>query len=161
MPTVIVAIDLGSTTGWAANPDGVVTSGTLTFRPGRFEGGGMRFVRFRAAMSELISQTGATRVYFEEVHSHGVKSKNGKQITPIDAAHLYGGFLAHLTALCEEMRIPYLGVPVGTIKKHATGKGNANKDAMKAAATARGWTFSDDNEADALWILDWAKEHAT
>jgi hypothetical protein len=23
---------------------------------------------------------------------------------------------------------PYQGVPVGTIKKHATGKGNANKD---------------------------------
>jgi len=157
MQPVIVAIDLGTTTGWASNPDGVITSGTLTFRPGRFEGGGMRFVRFRTAMSELISQTGATRLYFEEVRNHGVKGKGGKTITPIDAAHLYGGFLAHLTALCEEMRIPYLGVSVGTIKKHATGMGNANKAAMMAAATARGWTFADDNEADALWILDWAK----
>lgn len=143
----ILALDLGTTTGWAANPGGVVTSGTLTFKPSRFEGGGMRYLRFRSAVNELIATTGAERVYFEEVRRHA----------GTDAAHVYGGLLAHLTALCEEMRIPYLGVPVQTIKRHATGKGNANKGAMEAAATARGWTFADDNEADALWLLDWAK----
>ena len=40
----------------------------------------------------------------------------------VDAAHAYGGFMAHLTAWCEHHQIPYQGVPVGTIKKHATGK---------------------------------------
>ncbi len=33
--------------------------------------------------------------------------------------------MGHLTAWCEHHNIPYQGVPVGTIKKHATGKGNA------------------------------------
>ena len=32
-----------------------------------------------------------------------------------DAAHIHGGFLATLTARCEQSKIPYQGVPVGTI----------------------------------------------
>lgn len=83
---------------------------------------------------------------FEEVRRHA----------GVDAAHAYGGFLAQLTAWCEDHQIPYQGVPVGTIKKHATGKGNANKQAMIAAAQARGLTPVDDNHADALALLDWA-----
>ena len=49
-------------------------------------------------------------------------------------------------------------VPVGTIKRHATGKGNAPKEAMIAAARARGFSPADDNEADAIAILHWAIE---
>ena len=54
--------------------------------------------------------------------------------------------------------MPYEGVPVGTIKRHATGKGNADKEAMIAAARARGFNPADDNEADAIAILFWALE---
>ena len=54
--------------------------------------------------------------------------------------------------------MPYQGVPVGSIKKHATGKGNADKAAMIDAARARGFSPADDNEADAIAILLWAIE---
>ena len=38
-----LALDLGTTTGWAIRGfDGLITSGTASFRPGRFDGGGMR-----------------------------------------------------------------------------------------------------------------------
>ena len=47
-------------------------------------------------------------------------------------------------------------LPEVTIKKHATGKGNAGKAEMIAAATARGFDPVDDNHADALALLDWA-----
>ena len=50
------------------------------------------------------------------------------------------------------------GVPVGTIKKHATGKGNAGKSEMIVAAKVRGHNPVDDNEADALALLHWAIE---
>ena len=73
-----------------------------------------------------------------------------------DAAHIYGGFLAHLTAWCEERELPYEGVPVATIKRFATGKGNASKEAVIDAIKARGFQPADDNEADALAILLWA-----
>ncbi len=40
------------------------------------------------------------------------------------------------------------------IKIHATGNQHAKKEAMMQAATDRGWVFPDDDGADALWILD-------
>ena len=66
--------------------------------------------------------------------------------------------MATLTAWCEHHQIPYQGVPVGTIKKHATGKGNAGKDDMIASVRLHGHTPVDDNEADALALLYWAVE---
>ena len=66
--------------------------------------------------------------------------------------------MATLTSWAEMRGVPYEGVPVGTIKRFATGKGNANKDAMIAAARARGFSPADDNEADAIAILFWALE---
>ncbi|MFT0532419.1 crossover junction endodeoxyribonuclease RuvC [Castellaniella hirudinis] len=148
MITTILALDLGTTTGWALRlPDGTTTSGTESFRLQRFEGGGMRYLRFRRWLSELLQTADAIHaIYFEEVRRHA----------GVDAAHAYGGFLAHLTAWCEHHNIAYAGVPVGTIKKHATGKGNAGKAAVIAATRSWGFDPADDNEADALAILHWA-----
>lgn len=148
MITTILALDLGTTTGWALRlVDGTTTSGSESFRPQRFEGGGMRYLRFRRWLTEVKqSADGIHAVYFEEVRRHA----------GVDAAHAYGGFLAHLTAWCEHHNIAYQGVPVGTIKKHATGKGNAGKEAVIAATRAWGFDPADDNEADALAILHWA-----
>ena len=55
-------------------------------------------------------------------------------------------------------RIPYRGVPVGTWKRQACGKGNASKDEVIAAMRLRGFEPADDNEADAIAILLWAIE---
>ena len=147
-PPTILALDLGSQTGWALRGrDGAITSGTVTFRPGRFEGAGMAFLRFRGWLDEIADLAhGLDRVAFEEVRAHAGTI----------AAQVYGGFLAHLTAWCEHERVPYQGVPVGTIKRHATGKGNAGKAEVIAAMRAKGHTPADDNEADALAILHWA-----
>ena len=148
--TTILTLDLGTHTGWALHlPDASITSGTEHFKPQRFEGGGMRFLRFKRWLAELLSASGhINAVYFEEVRRHA----------GVDAAHAYGGFMGHLTAWCEQHNIPYQGVPVGTIKKHATGKGNAGKDDMIRAMSAHGHVPCDDNEADALALLHWAIE---
>ena len=44
------------------------------------------------------------------------------------------------------------------MKRFATGKGNADKQAVLAAMRSRGFNPADDNEADALAILLWAME---
>ena len=146
--TTILALDLGTTTGWAMLCDGTITSGSESFKPSRFEGGGMRFLKFKRWLADMknCGTYGIDAVYFEEVRRHA----------GVDAAHAYGGFMAHLTAWCEHHQIPYQGVPVGTIKKHATGKGNASKDAMISAAREIGLDPQDDNEADALALLNFA-----
>ena len=150
----VLALDLGTTTGWALRlPDLSVTHGFICFKPQRFEGGGMRYLRFRRWLDEVLATTAGQRgpaalgaVYFEEVRRH----------LGVDAAHVYGGLLATLSAWCEHHRIPYQGVPVGTIKRHATGKGNASKAEVIAALQAAGHVVNDDNEADALAVMSWA-----
>jgi len=149
----LLALDLGTTTGWALrDADGRIDHGCVSFKPQRFEGGGMRYLRFRRWLAEVKAAAdgmhGIGVVYFEEVRRH----------LGVDAAHVYGGLLATLTAWCEHHKIPYQGVPVGTIKRHATGKGNAGKDAVIVAMRARGHRVTDDNEADALALLHWAIE---
>jgi len=146
----VLALDLGTTTGWTLRfEDGAITSGTMTFKPGRFEGGGMRYLRFTDWLVEIAMHAhGIRRLVLEEVRRHA----------GTDASHVYGGFLATLTAWCEQEAIPYEGVPVGTIKRYATGKGNANKTAMIAAIEARGFRPADDNEADAIALLLWATD---
>ena len=159
---VILALDLGTTTGWALrSANGPVAHGFVSFKSQRFEGGGMRYLRFGRWLADMLalsgqqsgSKTGAQAnltgieaIYFEEVRRH----------LGVDAAHVYGGLLATLTAWCEHHQIPYQGVPVGTIKRHATGKGNAGKAEVIAAMKALGHPVTDDNEADALALLHWA-----
>jgi Holliday junction resolvasome RuvABC endonuclease subunit len=144
----ILALDLGTTTGFAAAPyggDGPIVTGTWSFKTSRYEGGGVRYLRFQQKVDEFHRLSPIKRVVFEEVRRH----------RGTDAAHVYGGLLSMLTAWCEEHGIPYEGVPVGTIKRFATGKGNATKDDMLTASRDWGYEPSDDNEADAIALLHW------
>ncbi len=145
---VLFCLDLGSNTGWAvANQNGHVVSGVMSFQPRRFDGGGMRYLRFGQWLDEVRSVMGSIdTVYFEEVRRH----------LGVDAAHVYGGFLGSLTSWCERHGIPYQGVAVGTIKKFITGKGNANKAAVIDAVQALGYNPEDDNESDAIALLHYA-----
>ena len=144
----ILALDLGSTTGWAVRTGRCrILHGTAEFRPTRFEGGGMRYLRFGKWLDRTLEVTGGIdAVYYEAVRRH----------IGTDASHAYGGFLATLTSWCEGHGIAYQGVGVGTIKRYAAGKGNADKQAMIAAIRGRGFEPADDNEADAIAILLWA-----
>lgn len=144
----LLALDLGSQCGWAVLPrSGRIASGTSGFRPDRFSGAGMVYLRFEKFLADLARDAGPFHaVVFEEVRAHAGTL----------AAQVYGGFLAHLTAWCERKAAPYLGVPVATIKRHATGKGNAPKEDVIRAVRAQGFLPKDDNEADALALLAWA-----
>lgn len=153
----ILALDLGTKTGWALGgatyhdipwPDHKETHGAISFANpvrNRFEGGGMRYLRFRKWLYSLFTG-GIDRIdeiYFEEVRNH----------LGVDASHAYGGFLATLTSQCENHCIPYQGIPVGTIKKYIAGKGSANKQMVIDAVNARGYNITDHNEADAMALL--------
>ncbi len=146
---MIIALDLGTRTGWAVKSNAGVSFGMQEFKNDRFSGGGMRFLKFE---KWLMSLPKPSQVVFEEVRRHAAT----------DAAHVYGGLMATLTKWCESEGIPYQGVPVGTIKRSWTGKGNSKKDVMIAEAKKRGFDVDDDNAADALALLHyWLGEGIT
>lgn len=52
-----------------------------------------------------------------------------------------------------QFEIPYTAIPPATLKKFATGKGNADKAAMRAAwLSFSGEDIADDNQVDAAWL---------
>lgn len=143
---IYLALDLGTKTGHAFGKEGMVISGVWDLKPGRFKSSGMRYLAFRSKLDEFYKASPFGIVFFEEVRRH----------RGVDAAHVYGGLLGVLQGWCEERGVQYCGVPVGQIKKNWCGSGNASKDMMIEEAKARGFEPVDDNEADALAILDWA-----
>lgn len=140
----ILALDLGTTTGYAfRSASGAIISGVWNLKPRRFDGGGMRFLRFEQYLSEFHKASSIETIFFEEVRRHA----------GTDAAHVYGGLMGQLTAWGEKNRVPYEGVSVGEIKKFWTGKGNADKAMMIEQAIFRGFMPASDDEADALALL--------
>lgn len=136
----ILALDLALNCGWATSSP-KIKFGTATFRDTRFDGAGIRFLRFEQWLIDNGSD--ADLVVYEGVMNH----------SSLDAGHSYGGYLAILLKWSEHTRIPCGAFPVGTIKKFWTGNGAAKKDAMIKEAHRRGFNVSDDNQADALAIL--------
>jgi crossover junction endodeoxyribonuclease RuvC len=142
----LLALDLGAKLGWALWQDGVVTSGTSDLSKSnhkRFEGPGMKFIRFTRLLKEFPRPT---LVNYEEVRRH----------LGVDAAHAYGAYQGHLVSYCDgqDPQIPYESIPVATIKARATGKGNASKEEMVTACqTILNYSPVDDNESDARWLL--------
>lgn len=147
----LLALDLGTTTGWCMsniNPHGnrQQQSGSQSFKPRSNEGAGMRYLKFSRWLDEMQKLCeGIEWLGFEEVKQRPAS---------VAAGHVYGGFLATLTAWCEANGVNYEPFPAGTIKKNWTGKGNAGKDVMLKIARERGFSPADDNEADAIALHD-------
>ena len=130
--------------------DGAIASGAVSFKPSRYDGGGVRYLRFRAWLDSVANDAGGIGViHYEEIRRHRRHRRRARLWRPARNADRRGA---------RSVAIAYQGVPVGTIKRFIAGKGNADKDAVIAAVRARGFAPADDNEADALAILLWAIE---
>lgn len=142
MALKILALDVATKTGWAV--DG--TSGTWDFKPRKGESVGMRIVRLKAAVREMIKLNEIDLVVYERaagVHKNSI----------IVESEMIGALVCFLL----EEKINYTCYSAKEIKKYATGNGNAGKLLMiKAANEKLGYTGNDDNEADALWLYQLA-----
>jgi len=94
----VLSIDIGTKTGWAfKDKHGLINSGVVDFKCSRYEGGGMRYLRFKKWLLDFIKiSNGLDAIFIEEVRRH----------KGTDAAHIYGGFLACITSIAEENNIP-------------------------------------------------------
>ena len=144
---IILAIDPGTQCGWAIRDEsGITQGGVWNLKGSRFEGAGMRFLRLERMFTTALSLASPDVVVLEEVRRH----------KGTDAAHIYGGIIAVIAKECEKRDIPYFAIPVGTIKKNATGRGNASKDDMMDAAHEM-WpddVIVSEDACDARWIAE-------
>jgi Holliday junction resolvasome RuvABC endonuclease subunit len=144
----VLALDLSTYTGFA-HSCGI--SGVWNLNVKKDESKGMRLIRFRGKLNEILKAEGIDVILFETGVSYGAKHASGVLVQ----AELQGV----LKLWCEDNGIEYRSYTPAEIKKHATGKGNSKKDVMLAAARAK-WSINitDDNQADALWILDYGQQ---
>jgi len=140
----ILALDPATKFGWAHS---LGHSGTWDLSTRRDESGGMKGVRLVAKLGDLKFNLGIDLVVFEAARNAAPKMQGAL----VHQAKLQGC----IELWCCQNSVNYRGYSPTEIKKHATGKGNANKDAVIAAAKIKWQDFSgDDNEADAKWLLD-------
>jgi len=143
----VLALDTATRTGWARlAPDGAVSSGVWEF-PTSLDGA--HFAAFRDQLSTARRQWGIARVVYE-------RPGNFKSAA---AAAVCCGLIATLLVWCLDNGVEAEPVAPQTVKKNLTGKGNANKDLVLARAV-RKWPdqdITDNNQADALAVLDWVR----
>ena len=140
----ILSLDLATRTGWATN-DGK-RCGVMTFNLKRGESPGMRFLRCRAWLKEIRSLLGSLDlIVYEQAHHRGGA-----------ATACCVGLMTEVQAFAADYNIELMLVHTATLKKYATSKGNASKSEMIKAAQSRGWNVIDDNEADAVLLLEYA-----
>lgn len=149
-----LALDLGTKTGFAVRVSGRLVLGTEDFAARRGDSPGIRYLRFARWLRETIQASGVRLVVYEKVMRH----------LGTDAAHVYGGFEAHLQAFCAEQGVDHMAISVQTIKKFALGKANAKKAQMIDWALGQAAELGvpgqiDDNAADALALLLYTEKH--
>lgn len=153
----ILAIDPGSKCGWAIIEDSessVVESGVQVFDLKRGESAGMRFIRFRKWLNGLMDFWKPGLVVYEQAHHRGGA-----------ATELCVGFVTRILEIAAEYGANHTSCHSMTLKKWATGKGNADKTKMietvhqkLAFRNMPTIEIIDDNHADAILLGLWASE---
>lgn len=173
MKPAILGIDLGRAAGWAVlrQHDGALLdcgAWDLSIRVG--EGAGMPLLRLRRWVREVVAARDVLVVGFEMPKGHGVSFRRGGVVVSKEstkAAHLWGMMAGAVLSELEDVGLnTYAPVAPTTLKKRATGKGNADKDSVIRATRA---TFPDqtwpddfnDNVADAVWVAVCTREGLT
>ncbi len=142
---IILSLDLATKTGWACNIHGK-RSGVVEFQLKRGESPGMRFLRCRAWLNEMLQLCGGKIdvIVYEQAHHRGGA-----------ATACCVGLVTEVLAFAAENNIEVMSVHSGSLKKWATGNGRASKADMIKAAQKRGWDPEDDNQADATLLLEY------
>lgn len=162
----ILCLDLATRTGWAiatrpyvTNPSPLdISAGAAPVQ--RSSGcrnlstevnHARRFAAFHRWLVRMLDENPIETIVFEAALPQHKGAK---------AAQLALGLVAITEMTAVEHELDVFQVKATSIKKYATGKGSwpkgQSKQRMMQAGRDAGWSFSDDNECDALWLADYA-----
>lgn len=150
MTTRILALDPATLTG-VAHTSGYRATWRLVACDGEHRG--LKLVRLRRAILDVATTLGCDLIAYENA-AFGA----GRRQMTTTAFHCRLAGVIQLAA--AELGAAFLELNPTAIKKFATGSGAADKAQMVAAArTQLGVDVADDNQADALWVLELTKQH--
>jgi len=146
---MILGIDPATHTGWCLMKNGrVYESGMQDFSKRKGESNGATYLRFRKWLKSILSNYPIKIVIYEYTFSRSQA-----------ASEILTNLRGRIQEECADLSVEFASVPATTLKKWATGKGNADKDQMMARAVAYlGRPPIDDNEADACLIAAYGVE---
>jgi Holliday junction resolvasome RuvABC endonuclease subunit len=162
-----MGLDLGTRTGFSMVeylPDELpkyekTYMGQFDLQVGDWETVTMKFIRLR----QFLNFARPDVLFFEDVKQEVSINKMHMMGGIIRSVEMLGALKAHVVEWAESNDVPAHGFTIGAIKRHATGKGNANKVDMILACNEKFGSELDpekyeltgvDNIADAAWVLD-------
>lgn len=151
----VIGLDLSLTaTGIAIIDDDTITVHTITSSPtgDSVDDRVRRLDKIERAVMECMTGASEIDLIVIEGPSFGQMRQSGE--------HVRAGLWWRIVSICTDTA-PVVEVPPATLKKYATGKGNAAKDAV-LLATARRFPdvdLRDNNQADALWLAAMGARH--
>ncbi|MFI6814460.1 hypothetical protein ACIBG7_18760 [Nonomuraea sp. NPDC050328] len=138
MTPVVVGLDLSLTATGVAD-----ATGTRTIRSGDLRG----CDRFSWIANDILGD--GTVQAADLIVIEGPAYSRALGAGHHEAAGLWWHIAYRLTAL----GVPYVAIPPTTLKKYATGRGNATKPDMRVALIKRAeLDLRDDNQVDAWWL---------
>lgn len=156
----VLALDLGTYTGWALRLDGRMESGVQTFELTRGESPGMRFVRFNRWLGEItaplldaVADGRLGLLAYEQAHHRGGA-----------ATEVLVGLTTRVQEYAARWELSHCAVHTATLKKWIAGHGAASKSDIAEAVQRRGWlppgshaTALTDDELDAIGLLHYVE----
>lgn len=165
----ILALDLATSTGWAY----AAPSALAVWPRTPLEAASMPMPGFEVGTRAFPGTVAVFGRFADAFHEwlHGVITARAPVLVAFEAPYVgrktsqamarkLNGLAWHTEWLCGRLGVPCEEVRPGDWRKHFTGVGAGPRALMKehakAACTARGWPFANDDEADACGILDYA-----
>lgn len=167
----ILALDLGTETGWALNRDGAVTAGTWVLGDRKATAYASKLRMDRRCDPRFLALMGHLEKVRANVPLNWVVFEDVEFVRSRMQAHLWATWRAAVWTLAlKGVEIDCLAT--GKLKKFATGNGGADKDQMARALTldpryeldkdgVRDKLMNvilDDNAVDAVHLLRWAQQ---
>lgn len=152
----ILALDIGIKTGyaiWTTHGESIhvttsLFSGVKEFKFKRGDSPDIRFLMFQAWLKRVVRTYNIKLIIYEKAFLRGGA-----------ASDFLKGFILIIRMVAVEFDCSYVGLMGTSLKKYATGNGRASKEEMVLTATQRYGKVKDDNQADALHLLAYAREN--
>jgi Holliday junction resolvasome RuvABC endonuclease subunit len=153
----VLAMDVATVAGWAGDgPNGKPVGGTIIARS-EADDVETAYVEYRDQLHGLITLNRPDMLIFESPMPFAGGSKFANIMATAQTVRKLMGLVAITGELAKRMGLDVAEESVSTVRKHFCGDGRAKKPDVQRRCDLLGWSYKDNNHADALALWAYAK----